>query len=297
MDRQQRIKVGTVGVAAAVLLLSGCGSVGAAIAPSSASGGGASSHVSRSAAPTSPVSSPGAPSTGGPSSAPAIRFPALIAAALKSLHARTTVPLFAPAVYPASVRSLSNLPLTVTTTVSPQTPPGYALTFLQGPRWLAQFAVFRYASDEMAALHVFGSASTAPAIPSSFAPPNAASTSLGYGLAGRVVLMAAGPGRALVWRTGHWNWAVEYADGQRAAAITIARRLVTFAHDHALPATAIEGVVVVVVTGPTATVMLGWQQEGLAFYAGSAGVWDSASGSGVLNALQLATHVVPDRST
>jgi hypothetical protein len=241
-----------------------------------------------SAAETPVSSSAPAPSSPAPTLTLAPLTP-VVRRAVLDLRGRTSVPLYAPASWPRWEHG----PVVVSTTVAEGPPPGYTLTFLGGGRWIAQFAVRAFASPEMAALHPFGADTWGvPAIPPTFAGRGTA-VPLGGGVAAHLVLMAAGPGRALVWRQDGWSLAVEFAPSAAARASAVARRLVAFCRLHPLPPSTVEGLAIVQLWGSHVVATLGWQRGAYALYTASAGRENIRPGAPYLIAFVLSEHIVP----
>jgi len=243
-----------------------------------------------SAAAQSPVSltarassSPGAPTLALVPLTPVVRR------AVADLRGRTPVPLYAPASWPRWERGA----IAVSTTVAEGPPQGYTLTFLGGGRWIAQFAVRAFPSGEMAALHPFGADTWGvPAIPPAFSGRGPA-IALGGGATAHIVLMTAGPGRALVWRQDGWSLAVEFAPDAASRASTVARRIARFCRLHPLPASTVEGLAIVQLWGSRVVATLGWPRGPFALYTASAGSENIRPGVPYLIAFVLSEHIVP----
>jgi hypothetical protein len=222
-------------------------------------------------------------------------FPSLIQSAMGRIAGRTSVPLYAPSIYPGSAHPPFPVTVQIFTAVG-----FYLVTFNRGGNLLGQFEVAAWQDP----LHLSGGP-PAPPLPPVPANPDSTPISLGHGITGRLEALTANHGEALVWQEGRWNMAVEFpasrenqagavftASGENMA-VAVASRIVAFCHTGYLPPPHLTGWMVAQFKGSNVTTELAWQQHGLSFNTASSGAWDSNLSGGYLSALQMAVSMQP----
>ncbi|SHK61811.1 hypothetical protein [Alicyclobacillus tolerans] len=217
-------------------------------------------------------------------------FPALIQEGMQQISGKTSLPLYAPTIYPGSAHT--PVPVTVSTNIGSSPTSNYSIMFNRNNLNIGGFSMSDWSTTNTASQHLLPENSS---LYIQTSVPSVSTIGLGNGIQAEVKKSPV-QGKnvsALVWNEWRWTMQVLYPTSSQSEAITIAKKIVQYCHYKFLPVPDTKGYVLTNLASGYATIYVAWNKGQYVFNTNSNGTWNSNSSGGYLSALEMAVSMTP----